>query len=58
MSLLSQEEIRQRLIRLNNLEHLHAGARERIAVLEKENKQLKQRNRGAGEQEQRPEYKN
>lgn len=43
MNPLSQEEIRQKLIRLNNLEHLHARARERIVLLEKENKQLKQR---------------
>lgn len=40
---LSQEEIRQRLIRLNNLERLYPIARSRIDALEKENKQLKQR---------------
>ena len=43
MSPLSTEEIKQRLIRLNNLEHLHVRARERIVVLERENKELKQR---------------
>jgi len=41
--LLSTEEMKQRLVRLNNLEHLHAMSRERIVGLEKENKELKQR---------------
>src|SRR3990167_9340918 len=40
---LTESEIRQRLIRLRNLEHLHASARERIVFLEMENRQLKQR---------------
>ena len=40
---LSTEEIKQRLIRLNNLERLYPIARSRIDALEKENKQLKQR---------------
>lgn len=40
---LSKEEIHKRLIRLRNLEHLYAIARERIAFLETENKQLKAR---------------
>ena len=40
---LSKGEISKRLIRLRNLENLHAKARERIVFLEKENKQLKQR---------------
>lgn len=40
---LSKDEINKRLIRLSNLEHLHAKARERIISLEKENKQLRQR---------------
>src|SRR3989338_3467386 len=35
--------MKQRLVRLNNLEHLHAMSRERIVGLEKENKELKQR---------------
>lgn len=40
---LSKDEINKRLIRLSNLEHLHAKARGRIVSLEKENKRLKQR---------------
>ena len=40
---LSKKEIDRRLIRLRNLEHLYAIARERIVLLEKENKQLKAR---------------
>lgn len=40
---LSEEEIRKRLVRLRNLEMLHAQARERIVVVETENKILKQR---------------
>lgn len=43
MKSLSTEEIKQRLIRLRNLEYLYARAKERIVFLEKENKQLKQR---------------
>lgn len=43
MKILSPEEIKQRLIRLTNLEQLHLKARKRIVSLEKENKQLKQR---------------
>lgn len=43
MKSLSTEEIKQRLIRLRNLEYLYARARERIAFLEKENKELKAR---------------
>lgn len=43
MKILSTEEIKQRLIRLTNLEHLHLKARERITSLEKENLELKQR---------------
>lgn len=43
MKILSPEEIKQRLIRLTNLEQLHLKARQRIVSLEKENKQLKQR---------------
>lgn len=41
--MLSTEEIRQRLIRLNNLEHMYPRAKERIALLEKQINQLKQR---------------
>lgn len=41
--MLSETEIRQRLIRLGNLERLYAKARERIALLEAENKHLKER---------------
>lgn len=41
--MLSDTEIRQRLIRLANLERLYATARERIVLLEEENKQLKER---------------
>lgn len=40
---LAETEISKRLIRLRNLEHLHAKARERIVLLEKENRGLKQR---------------
>lgn len=40
---LSENEVRQRLIRLYNLENLHTKARERIVSLEKENKILRQR---------------
>lgn len=40
---LSQTEIKQRLVRLRNLEYLYGKARERIAFLEEENKQQKQR---------------
>ena len=40
---LTESEIRQRLIRLRNMERLHASARERIVFLEIENRQLKQR---------------
>ena len=40
---LSENEIRQRLIRLHNLEDLHSKARERIVFLEAENKELKRR---------------
>lgn len=40
---LSDNEIKKRLIRLQNLERLYATARERISFLETENKQLKQR---------------
>ena len=40
---LSKEEIDKRLIRLRNLEHLYSVARERIVLLEKENRQLKAR---------------
>jgi transposase len=40
---LSEKEIHQRLIRLNNLELLHTKARERVVYLEVENKRLKQR---------------
>jgi predicted nucleic acid-binding Zn-ribbon protein len=43
VKILSAEEIKQRLIRLTNLEHLHLKARERIISLEEENKELKQR---------------
>lgn len=43
MSLLSENEINKRLIRLRNLENLHIRARERIVSLEKENKRLRQR---------------
>lgn len=43
MKILSAEEIKKRLIRLNNLEHLYSVARERIVSLEKENKELKLR---------------
>lgn len=40
---LSENEMRRRLIRLRNLEMLHAKARERIIVVEAENTILKQR---------------
>ena len=40
---LSKKEIDRRLIRLRNLEHLYSVARERITLLETENKQLKTR---------------
>jgi chromosome segregation ATPase len=40
---LSQEEIKQRLIRLNNLENLYKRSKGRINFLEKENKELKTR---------------
>lgn len=40
---LTESEIRERLIRLRNLEGLHTRARQRIVFLETENKQLKQR---------------
>ena len=43
MAPLSTEEIKQRLIRLNNLEHLYPIARKRIVLLEGQIKQLKQR---------------
>lgn len=43
MKILSSEEIKQRLIRLTNLEHLHLKAKERIVLLEEENKELKAR---------------
>ena len=40
---LSKDAIHRRLIRLRNLERLHAAARKRIVFLESENKQLKAR---------------
>lgn len=40
---LTDEDIKQRLIRLRNLELLYAKARERIALLESENKRQKER---------------
>lgn len=40
---LSESEMQQRLVRLRNLEMLHTKARERIVVVERENKMLKQR---------------
>lgn len=40
---LSDQEIEKRLIRLSNLERLHLVARQRIVLLEMENKQLKQK---------------
>jgi hypothetical protein len=40
---LTEYEIRQRLVRLRNLEKLHVKARERIVCLEKENKELRKR---------------
>lgn len=40
---LTEQEINRRLIRLRNLERLYPKARERIVLLEKENKLLKQR---------------
>lgn len=43
MKTLSAEEIKQRLIRLRNLEYLYARAKKRIFSLEKENKDLKAR---------------
>jgi hypothetical protein len=43
VKILSTKEIKQRLIRLTNLEQLHLKARERIISLEKENRKLKQR---------------
>jgi len=43
VSPLSTEEIKQRLTRLNNLEHLYPIARKRIDTLVEENKFLKQR---------------
>lgn len=41
--MLSETDTRQRLIRLANLERLYTKARERIALLETENRQLKER---------------
>lgn len=41
--MLSETDIRQRLIRLRNLEQLYAKARERITLLETENRHLKER---------------
>ena len=40
---LTDEDIKQRLVRLRNLELLYAKARERIALLEAENKSQKER---------------
>ena len=40
---LTDEQVKQRLIRLRNLELLYAKARERIALLESENKRQKER---------------
>lgn len=40
---LTPEEIKHRLIRMRNLEYLYGKARERIALLETENRQLKER---------------
>ncbi|MBI1974998.1 MAG: IS66 family transposase [Parcubacteria group bacterium] len=40
---LTEEEVHKRLIRLRNLEYLHGKARERIVVLETENKRLRYR---------------
>jgi hypothetical protein len=40
---LSQEEIRQRLVRLNNVERLHREQKATIALLRKENKELKEK---------------
>lgn len=40
---LSESEVRQRLLHLRNLEHLHVAARKRIVLVEKENKALKLR---------------
>ncbi len=40
---LSKEEVNKRLIRLRNLEYLYIKARERIVLLEKENRHLRQR---------------
>ena len=40
---MTDEQIKQRLIRLRNLELLYAKARERIALLESENKRQKER---------------
>ena len=40
---LSEDEIKQRLTRLHNLENLYTKARERITLLIKENKELKQK---------------
>lgn len=55
MQRLTDEDIKQRLIRLRNLEYLYGKARERIAFLEVENKQLKER---VKELEQRDNDKN
>ena len=43
MHLLTKEEIKSRLVELRNLRMLYGKARERIALLEEENKRLKQR---------------
>lgn len=40
---LSQEEIKQRLVRLTNLERIYPRAKKKIVFLEKENRQLKAR---------------
>ncbi len=40
---LGEDEIKQRLVRLYNLENLHVRARERIVCLEKENMKLRRR---------------
>ena len=43
MSSLSTEEVKQRLIRLNNLEQMYPRAKKRIVLLEEQIKQFKQR---------------
>src|SRR3989344_2702632 len=43
VSSLSTEEVKQRLIRLNNLEQMYPRAKKRIVLLEEQVKQLKQR---------------